>query len=229
MKNVFLSLFAAFGIAMIPACSDVVNAPIEPQEVRSTYTPTFSDIQPIEVDGPKRDTVKKDTTERKKDTTDRGRKDTVKRVPPTIFGDLLVKLNLSPVQKPVVEKLLAEYRSCVENCTKAMRDAEAKIFAAARAQEKEIKKAVEAGTITKAQARERLNALKKSVNEQLKNLPIRANVQECIKTCDAAFLAQLERILTPEQKLILKSWLEARTKRGTSGGGKDTVVVNPRG
>lgn len=230
MKNAILIALFFFGVTMVPSCSDVLTKPEDPQAMYAQVNSDGSYFVPQgigERPGGPRDTVKKDTTGNKRDTTN-ARRDTVKKAPPTIFADLLVKLNLTPEQKSVVEKLLAEHKACTENCLKALKAAEAEVIAKARNQESEIKAALEAGRITKAQAREKLAALKASVNKTLRELPIRLNVQECIKGCDAAFINALENILTPQQKPILKAWLEARAKRST-GGKKDTVVVNPRG
>lgn len=228
MKNVILSIAFLLGILMVPSCSDITTKPEEPNAMYFQVNSDGSYAEPEAVgERPNRDSVKKDTTDRKRDTTT-GRKDTVKKAPPTIFGDLLNKLNLGPDQKAIVERLLAQHKACVEECVKPLKAAEAEILAKARKQEAEIKKAVEAGTITKAQARVKLAALKANVNKALKSLPVRRSVQECIKACDATFINGLERILSADQKIILKSWLDSRAKRGTSGK-KDTTDVKPRG
>ena len=228
MKNVILSIAFLLGILMVPSCSDITTKPEEPNAMYFQVNSDGSYAEPDAVgERPNRDSVKKDTTDRKRDTTT-GRKDTVKKAPPTIFGDLLNKLNLGPDQKAIVERLLAQHKACVEECVKPLKAAEAEILAKARKQEAEIKKAVEAGTITKAQARVKLAALKANVNKALKSLPVRRSVQECIKACDATFINGLERILSADQKIILKSWLDSRAKRGTSGK-KDTTDVKPRG
>lgn len=228
MKNTILSIALLLGIFMVPSCSDITTKPEEPNAMYFQVNSDGSYTEPEAVgERPNKDSVKKDTTDRKRDTTS-GRKDTVKKVPPTIFGDLLNKLNLGPEQKAIVERLLAQHRACVEECVKPLKAAEAEILAKARLQEAEIKKAVEAGTITKAQARAKLVALKTSVNKALKSLPVRQPVQECIKACDAAFINGLERILNSDQKIILKRWLDSRAKRGTSEK-KDSTDVKPRG
>lgn len=234
MKKTILSIALLLGIFMVPSCSDITTKPEEPNAMYFQVNSDGSYIEPEAVgERPNKDSVKKDTTERKKDTTDRkrdttsGRKDTVKKAPPTIFGDLLNKLNLGPEQKAIVERLLSQHRVCIEECVKPLKAAESEILSKARLEEAEIKKAVETGTITKAQARVRLAALKANTNSALKALP-RRSVQECIKACDATFINGLEQILTAEQKIILKAWLDSRSKRGTSGK-KDTTDVKPRG
>lgn len=229
MKKTILAIALLCGSFLIPACSEFYTQPEEPQQmyVQSNSDVSFSEPEKIG-ERPNRDTVKKDTTERKKDTTNTGRKDTVKKVPPTIFNDLLIRLELNAEQKVIVEKLLAEHRACIENCVKPLKEAEAKILAEAKLKEAEIKRAAESGKISKIEARQKLAALKANVNKALKNIPIRSKVQECMKSCDAAFIHQLERILSDKQKLVLKKWLDARSKRGPSDK-KDTINVKPRG
>ena len=233
MKNVILTVLLTFAVISIPSCTDVINQPVEPQAV---YITNDSYIQAEEVkERPNKDSVRKDsndrkrdTSERKKDTSETGRKDTIRKASPTIFGDLLVKLNLSQQQRKTVDLLLVKHRMCVDNCVKPLKDAEYEIFTNAKLAEAQIKKALSEGKITKVQAREKMASLKKRVANALKNLPMRTNVRECIKACDTDFINQLEKILSSEQKLVLKSWIDARAKRGKSGR-KDTVDIKPRG
>jgi polyhydroxyalkanoate synthesis regulator phasin len=92
----------------------------------------------------------------------------------------------------------------------------------ARIEEKKIKDAVKAGTITKEVARRELAKLKQSTQEKLKSLP-KDKVRECLQGCDTQFLNSLKEILTPEQKIILEKWIASRQKRGT------TDDKNPKG
>jgi len=228
MKKIFLALSLFIGSLVIYSCSDMANNPNDsaPAPMYLFNSTEGSTVQTEIGDRPNKDTVKKDTT-------GRDRKDTVKKQPATIFNDLLIKLNLTVEQKVLVERFLNEYNSCRENCVRPLKEAERQILLTARAKEEAIKKAVKEGTISNLEARRRLTNLKKETNELLKNLPIRTKVQECLKTCDLAFINSLERILDEKQRVILKSWLDSRAKRGNVGdrkdGGKDTVVVNPKG
>lgn len=227
MKKTILA--AAIVILSIVAisCGDVSTSPSDINMMRIQHTViTAETSDPQEIEIPK-DTVKRDRVGRKKDTIENPR-DTDRKVPPTIFGDLLIKLNLSPEQRVIVEKLLAEHKSCTENCTKILRTAESEVMEKARRQEKEIKDALKAGRITKEQAKQRLDALKSKTDAELKNLPVRKSVQECMQSCDASFINSLERILSQNQKIILKKWIYSKSKRGTTER-KDTVVVKPRG
>lgn len=232
MKRIILGIFALLMMSIAPSCTDTLTTPTDSQEFKmqinsdGSLDETHGIGNRLEKDTVKRDTSekKRDTVEKKRDTVSREKRDTVKRTPPTIFKDLLIRLELDSSQKSIVEKLLAQHRSCIENCIKPLREAEAAIFSRARIQEQEIKKALSEGKITKAQAREKLAQLKVSVNKALRDIPVRSKVQDCIKSCDAAFIHELEKILSPRQKLVLKTWLDSRSKRGTSDK-KDTVVV----
>jgi len=233
MKKIILAVLLTFVVISIPSCTDLINQPTEP---RSIHITNDSYIQAEEIkERPNRDSIRKDsndhkrdTSEHKKDTSEASRKDTIRKAPPTIFGDLLVKLNISPEQRKTVESLLIKHRMCVDNCVKPLKDAESEIFRNAKLAELEIKKALNKGKITKAKAREKLASLKKRVADALKNLPMRTNVQECIKACDTDFINHLEKILSSEQRLVLKSWIDSRTKRGKSGG-QDSTGSKPRG
>jgi len=232
MKTTILTIVLALTILIVPSCSDITTSP--DQQMLTEYVQTNPDATNNEVspigERPNKDTVKKDTSDkkrdtvgRKKDTTEKKR-DTTKKEVPSIFNDLLIRLKLTPAQRVLVEKLLAEHRACVENCVLPLREAEKEIQTRSRIAEEQIKKALANGEITRTQAREKLNALKQRVNFELKNIPIRKSTQECIKSCDSSFISQLEKILSPEQKKTLKLWLEQKSKRGQSDK-KDTVVV----
>jgi hypothetical protein len=145
-----------------------------------------------------------------------------KKVAPSPFVDLLRLLNLTPEQRPLVERLLIQHRECTQSCIETLKTAEREILMNARVEEQKIKDAVKAGTITKEVARRELAQLKKSTQERLKALP-REKVRECLQGCDTQFLNSLKEILTPEQKIILEKWIASRQKRGT------TDDKNPKG
>lgn len=133
---------------------------------------------------------------------------------PSIFGDLLAKLNLTAEQKPAVEKLLTKHKACTEECAKVLKSAERDIMIDAKLKEDAIKAKLSSGEITKEVALRELRELKKKTMEALKAIPVKANVKECMKTCDDAFLTELKGVLNPEQLVILARWQEIKTKRG---------------
>lgn len=200
MKTTLLSIIAVFSLGLV-GCSDIGTEPTDQSSLYATYTPQEESTQGGEVgERGKKDSVRKDTTNKPR---------------PSIFGDLLQKLNLTPEQKPVAEKLLTEHKTCIESCVKGLKDAERQIIMNARIQENTIKEKVKNGEITREQARKELRQLRESVNAQLKALP-KERVRECVKSCDEQFIAKLKEILTPEQKITLERWIASRQKRGTT-------------
>jgi hypothetical protein len=204
MKTSIVSFIAILSLGLI-SCSNTENGMVEP-----TYS-VYNNESNVEVgavgERPNRDSLKKDT---------------VRKAPPTIFGDLLVKLNLTSEQKILVEVLLKQNKECKESCVSTLRAAEREILMNARIEEQKIKDAVKAGTITKEVARRELAQLKKLTQERLKSLP-KDKVRECLKECDTQFLNKLKEILTPEQKIIFETWVASREKRG------NTEDKNPKG
>ena len=197
MKTTLLSIIAILSLGLV-GCSNMGTDPTE--------TPAMYAVSNF--DG----TV--ETNENTPQGVETPRKPDTKKPVPSIFGDLLVKLNLTVEQRPAVERLLVEHRTCVESCVKTLKDAERQILMNARQQEETIKKKLKSGEITGEQARLELRQLRETTNAQLKELP-KGKVRECVKSCDQTFIAKLREILTPEQKIILEKWLVSREKRGT--------------
>lgn len=195
MKTTLLAIIA---IGLI-GCSDIQTNPVDPTPLyvvsNSEGTIQTGDNTPQAVETPRKTDPRKPS--------------------PSIFGDLIQRLNLTAEQKPVVERLLVEHRSCVDACVKGLKDAEREILMNAKVQEKTIKEKLKKGEITGEQARRELRQLRESVNTQLKALP-KDKVRECVKSCDETFIAKLKEILTPEQKIILEKWIVSRGKRGTT-------------
>ena len=203
MKTTLLSLITVLGLMSIVGCSNTETGPTEPEAMYTTMgfnSDGSISEQPIERPNP----------------------DNGKKVAPSPFVDLLRLLNLTPEQRPLVERLLIQHRECTQSCIETLKTAEREILMNARVEENKIKDAVKAGTITKEVARRELAQLKKSTQERLKALP-REKVRECLKGCDTQFLNSLKEILTSEQKIILEKWIASRQKRGT------TEDKNPKG
>lgn len=199
MKTTLLSIITVLSLSLI-GCSNVGTEPTETTPLYSV--PTLTEIVETNENNPK--------------SVETPRKPDVKKPVPSIFGDLIQKLNLTTEQKPIVEQFLIEHRTCVEACVKGLKDAERQILMNARIQEEKIKSKLKNGEITGEQARRELRQLREKTNAQLKELP-KGKVRECIKSCDDQFIARLKEILTPEQKIILEQWLASRNKRGTDG------------
>jgi hypothetical protein len=203
MKTSLLSLITILGLIGIVGCSNTETSPTEPEPIHTTMS--------FNSDG----SISEQPIERPKP-------DTGKKVVPSPFVDLIRVLNLTPEQKPLVERLLIQHRECTQSCIQTLKTIEREILMNARIEEKRIKDAVKAGTITKEVARRELAQLKQSTQEKLKTLP-KNKVRECLKECDTQFLNSLKEILTPEQKITLERWIASRQKRGT------TDDKNPKG
>ena len=200
MKTILLAYITILSIGLI-GCSNMGTEPTDQTQPYSTYNPYDGTTQGGEVgERGKKDSVRKDTTNKPR---------------PTIFGDLLQKLNLTAEQKPVVERLLSEHKACVDACVKGLKDAEREIIMNARLEEAKIKELLKKGEITGEQARRELRQLRERTNAELKELP-KGKVRECVKSCDNEFIAKLKQILTTEQKIILEKWIVSREKRGTT-------------
>lgn len=200
MKTILLAYITILSIGLI-GCSDISTEPIQENSSYSMVNSNDESTQGGEVgERGKKDSVRKDTTNKPR---------------PTIFGDLLQKLNLTSEQKPVVERLLSEHKACVDACVKGLKDAERQIIMNARLEEAKIKELLKKGEITGDQARRELRQLREKTNAQLKELP-KGKVRECVKSCDDQFIVKIKEILTPEQKTILEKWLVSRNKRGTT-------------
>lgn len=203
MKTMLLSIITVIGLASVTGCSNTETGPTEPNAIYTTMV--------ANPDG----TVSEQVIERPKP-------DNGKKVESSPFVDLLRLLNLTPEQRPLVERLLTQHKQCTQSCIETLKTAEREILMNARIEEKKIKDGVKAGTITKEVARRELAQLKQSTQEKLKALP-KDKVRECLQGCDTQFLNSLKEILTPEQKIILEKWIASRQKRGT------TDDKNPKG
>ena len=95
MKKTIASIALLLAVLILPSCSDIATKPEEPQAMNMQVNSdvTFTNPEPIK-ERPNRDSVKKDTTERRKDTVSKPR--------PIIFGDLLVSLNLTTPNRLVL-------------------------------------------------------------------------------------------------------------------------------
>lgn len=147
-------------------------------------------------------------------TTDTNRKEVPKNTRPSIFGDLLVKLNLSREQTKIINVLLTKHKLCIENCISILKRAEREILIDAKVKENDIKSKLKAGEITQSEAREQLKDLKEKVNQALKLTIVKTNVKQCIISCDKEFLNELQRVLNSEQLIILEKWKTEKSKRG---------------
>lgn len=126
------------------------------------------------------------------------------------FGRLLNALELTEEQRAQVAELLKSHKDCAGEALALMKEHNQAIMEKARAARAEILAQVEAGTMTREEARAAIRALNERVRNALRNSDLRERVREMLKSCDAEFLRGLRQILTPEQQVIFDRWLAAR-------------------
>lgn len=126
------------------------------------------------------------------------------------FGRLLNALNLTEEQRTQVAELLRKHKACADEALAIMKQNNQAIMEKARAARAEILAQVEAGTMTREDARAAIRALNERVRNALRNNDLRERVREMLKSCDAEFLRALRQILTEEQVVIFDRWLASR-------------------
>jgi polyhydroxyalkanoate synthesis regulator phasin len=225
-QNVFKTLamvaFSAISLGLV-ACSELGSNPAEPMAMFNNVQTTFDlNGQPVEFTDASLE-IPMEVRERP---------DTAKKGPRSPFDRLLASLNLTPDQKVQVERLLAAHKDCATAALEALKTAERAILDRAKAAREEIKASVEAGTITRDEARQKVRDLNKATREAIKNLPEREAARAALKACDDAFLARLSSILDEKQKGILDTFVKNRDARnggGPRGGDKGGDKGGDRG
>lgn len=190
--NIKLLLACAISLLSI-ACTDQLS-PVEPStSILSLNTPD-SNIQAI--------------------PPDKTKKESPRNTRPSIFGDLLAKLNLSVEQKKAVEPLLANHKKCIMECSNILKQAERQILINAKIKEDSIKAKLKSGELTRDEAMKQLRLLKDQVNQDLKSIIIKTKVKECVTTCDNVFILELKSLLNPDQLILVEKWQSQKNKRG---------------
>ncbi len=115
-----------------------------------------------------------------------------------------------PCLKLSAEQLakLREFMSANRDCEKAAKDQFRAVIEPIRQQQKAaidaIKEQVKAGTLTKADARTKIEALNASLKPAVKSAE--AAMKAALDACRASLMANIESILTPEQLVIWMQW-----------------------
>jgi hypothetical protein len=138
---------------------------------------------------------------------------------PGPFDRLLKALSLTSDQALKVRVLLDEHKKCVEAALLVFKESNASIIEAANAARKDVLAQLEAGEITREEARAAIRSINESARAAIKNNPVTARVREMLKACDEEFLRQLASLLTDEQMAILKRYLDSRSNGGGTGNG----------
>ncbi|GMV52981.1 MAG: hypothetical protein D8M52_01015 [Chlorobi bacterium] len=131
---------------------------------------------------------------------------------------LINALKLTPEQQASVKDLLAKFSSCTDEARNIMKDHQLEIIQRANQARADVIAQVRAGEITRKEALEKIRAINKDAREALRNSDVAKRVREMVKNCEDEFLASLDSVLTPEQKEILKKYLDHRNSDGPGRG-----------
>ncbi len=138
------------------------------------------------------------------------------KMPHHPFSRLIKALNLTDDQASQVRGFLADHDTCVHAAMGDLHATMREIIARAKAARLEVLAALQAGDITREEAREKIRAINAAARDSLKNSDVRNKTREAMKACDDEFLASLKSILTEEQLAILERFLANRST-GTRG------------
>jgi Spy/CpxP family protein refolding chaperone len=117
---------------------------------------------------------------------------------------LLRKLQLTPDQRKEFYDIMKEYRDCVHDVMTQNREQRKEIIQKAREARLDIIKAYKAGDIDRKEAIAKLRQLYTRVKEALNDLVDK----DALCNCYIKMLRNLYNILTDEQKVAFKRWLE---------------------
>lgn len=144
---------------------------------------------------------------------------------PGPFDRLLRALKLTTEQQAQVREFLAAHKECVSSAMQVMREATSEIIEGANAARQEVLAKLQAGEITREEARAAIREINQRAREAIKNSDVVARVREMLKSCDEEFIAKLKQILTEDQLALLDRWLNSRG----NGGGNPTGSGERRG
>ncbi|KAA3616562.1 MAG: hypothetical protein DWQ05_12595 [Calditrichaeota bacterium] len=119
---------------------------------------------------------------------------------------LLVGLQLSDEQRTQVQDFLAQYRECIAVPLQEFRDEASPIIEAARAQRQTLIDSVNAGALTREEARDQLRALNLEKREELKALQVELGLLEAMCECKLSLFTNISGLLSEEQKAVYDAW-----------------------
>lgn len=118
------------------------------------------------------------------------------------------KLNLTDEQKSQLQALREESKNCSISSRDKIKTIMEGIFAEANKDREEIKSQLNNGSISKDEAKSKMNSLKVEVKEEIKSNSELVALKEEIKSCHEANKEKVAEILTDEQIEILKEMKE---------------------
>jgi len=123
------------------------------------------------------------------------------------LGFIFRDLKLTADQITQVKGFMALRETCQKLLLKQLRDSEKSIIEAANAARKAIMDQVEAGTLSRADAKAQLDSLRKATKALLDANPVRATVIEGLKACEDTFFDNVDSILDSTQKPIWEAFV----------------------
>ncbi len=115
-------------------------------------------------------------------------------------------LELDSSQRRQLEGFMKSYEECVKAAREAYRSEEEAIRNRTRAAEREIRAQVEAGTMTKDEARAKMKEISTAARTAINAAREAAN--KAAADCKTQLMASIESILKPGQLEVWKKWLE---------------------
>ena len=114
-------------------------------------------------------------------------------------------LELTAEQRGQFERLLKSYEDCIKAAREAYRAEEEAIRNRTRAAEREIRAQVEAGTMTKDEARAKMKEITTAARAAIN--AAREAATKAAAECKSQLMSSIEKILTPAQLEIWRKWL----------------------
>ncbi len=122
------------------------------------------------------------------------------------FRRVFRHLTLTDTQLTAIKPLTEAYRECVKTAALVLHESEKAIIDARNLERQGVIDSVKAGTMTKADARERLRQIMKETRIALRDNPARIEFKTASCNCLQTLFAGIEAILTPEQLAGWETW-----------------------
>jgi len=120
---------------------------------------------------------------------------------------VLRRLNLSEAQKNEVKNFISAHHECIKGPLQDFRAIVQPILADANAKRKEIIDQFKAGTITREEAKVKIDFLNQATRELIQNDPALAPIKAAFCACKTNLFDNISSKLTAEQKLIWDNWI----------------------
>jgi hypothetical protein len=113
------------------------------------------------------------------------------------YRHIFAELNLTPSQDSLLRVYLQDFRSCAQDDYATYNAARKQAFDSLKAAVDQIRAAVDAGTLTRDEAKAQIQTLVNAYRAQVE--PLNAALKAAVDACRATFNTSFEAILTPGQ------------------------------